>query len=45
MSQRVGVPAHRVIDVLLDRYVKRLPPSSRRKFDTLLRRGRGRTIQ
>jgi hypothetical protein len=45
MGKRVGAPAHRVIDVLLDRYVERLPPSSRRKFDTLLRRGGGRTIQ
>lgn len=45
MSKRVGAPAHRVLGVLLDRYVQRLSPSSRKKFDERLRRWRDRTIQ
>jgi hypothetical protein len=45
ISRRLGAPAHRVLDVLLDRYIQRLPAASREKFEERLRRRRERDIQ
>jgi hypothetical protein len=45
MADRIGAPAHMVIHVLLDRYLQRLPPASREKFEERLRRWRERTTQ
>ena len=38
MSQRIGVPVHRVLRVLLDRYVERLPAGARRRLAERLAR-------
>jgi hypothetical protein len=38
VGRRAGAPAHRVIDVLLDRYIHTLPPETRRRFDAIMRR-------
>jgi hypothetical protein len=45
MSKSIDAPPDRVIRALLDRYVERLPLSTRRKVDELLRRRRERSIQ
>jgi hypothetical protein len=45
ISERAGEPAHRVMRVLLDGYIERLPPAARAKFDEILRARRGRHIQ
>ena len=45
MADRIGAPAHMVLHVLLDRYLRRLPPASREKFEERLRRWRERTKQ
>jgi hypothetical protein len=45
MSRRVGAPAHRVVRVLLDRYIQQLPVESQRRLTEILRRCRERTIQ
>ena len=44
MSDRAGAPAHRILGVLLDRYVQRLPPASRQKFEERLQRWRERNV-
>lgn len=38
MSRRIGVPVHRVLRVLLDRYVERLPAGARRRLTERLAR-------
>jgi hypothetical protein len=38
MSVRVGAPAHRVMQVLLDNYADRLPADLRRRLDEQLLR-------
>jgi hypothetical protein len=45
MSERAGAPAHRVLRVLLDRYIQRMPASARNRVARLLQLRRDRHLQ
>lgn len=42
MSRHIGTPVHRVLRVLLDRYVERLPKRSQRRIAKIMAQRRQR---